>query len=203
MKLKSTYEENKTADIKLDRNKRYIKSFKNKELDISVVEILDEDNISKKYFLEPEFDYIINNNLINNEIYIPQYIEELKLKNSEGIIKDINKYEIIHTSNRKKGSLGSPIFLKNSDKIIGILKASAQIKKVNYGDFIYPVINIIKEEIRKNNGDGKYINGKYIYNDGKYYMGEFKNYIPNGKGIKYYKNGNILYDGNFINGKFE
>ena len=36
-----------------------------------------------------------------------------------------------------------------------------------------------------------------------YYFGEFKNNLPNGKGIKYYSNGNILYDGNLINGKFD
>ena len=35
------------------------------------------------------------------------------------------------------------------------------------------------------------MNGKYIWRDGKYYIGEFKDNIPNGKGIKYYKNGNI------------
>ena len=34
-------------------------------------------------------------------------------------------------------------------------------------------------------------------------MGQFKNYLPHGKGIKYYSNGNILYKGNFINDKFE
>ena len=73
----------------------------------------------------------------------------------------------------------------------------------NYGDFIYPAINIIKEDIRKKRNTGKYINGKYIWDDGKYYKGEFKNDIPNGKGIKYYSNGNILYEGDFINGKFE
>ena len=44
---------------------------------------------------------------------------------------------------------------------------------------------------------------EFIYGDGKYYLGEYKNDIPNGKGIKYYKNGNILYEGDFINGKFE
>ena len=57
-----TYEEYKAASIKLDINKRYIKSFKDKELDITIVEILDEDNISKDYFLEPELDDLINNN---------------------------------------------------------------------------------------------------------------------------------------------
>ena len=78
-----TYEEYKAASIKLDINKRYIRSFKDKELDITIVEILDEDNISKDYFLEPELDISLNNNLINKEIYIPQYIEGLKLKNKK------------------------------------------------------------------------------------------------------------------------
>ena len=53
------------ANIKLDKNKRYIKSFKDQRLDITVVEILNEDNISKEYYLEPELDIQINNKLIN------------------------------------------------------------------------------------------------------------------------------------------
>ena len=197
-----TFEEIKAANIKLDRNKRYIKSFKDQNLDITVVEIIDDDNITKKYFLEPELDIPLNNNLINNEIEVPQYIEEQNLKNAEGKIKDIFNYELCHLANTKEGSSGSPIFLKNSNKVIGIHKAGIE-NRENFGDFIYPVINIIKEDIRKKSNNGKYINGKYIYDDGKYYIGEYKNNIPNGKGIKYYKNGNILYEGNFINGKFE
>ena len=51
----------KLANIQLnDNKKRYIKSFKDKDLDISVIEILDEDNISKDYFLYPESNIIIN-----------------------------------------------------------------------------------------------------------------------------------------------
>ena len=44
------YEEFKAANIVLDRNKRYIKSFKDEKLDITVVEILDEDNMYKNIF---------------------------------------------------------------------------------------------------------------------------------------------------------
>ena len=114
----------------------------------------------------------------------------------------INKFELSYSVNTKKDSSGSPIFLKNSNKVIGIHKAGVG-NKENIGDFIYPIINIIKEDIRKIRNNCKYINGKYIYDDGKYFIGEYINNIPNGKGIKYYKNGNILYEGNFINGKFE
>ena len=48
------------------------------------------------------------------------------------------------------------------------------------------------------------IKNKKIQNDkGEYYIGEVYNNIPNGKGIVYYKNGNIKYEGEFINGKEE
>ena len=82
------------ANIKLGNKKRYIKSFIDIDLDITVVEILKEDNISKDYFLCPEFEIMINNNLINNMIYIPQYARGEDLVNARGIIKEINKYEL-------------------------------------------------------------------------------------------------------------
>ena len=193
----------KYVNIKLGNKKRYIKSFIDNELDITVVEILNEDNIIKDYFLFPELENKINNKLINNKIYIPQYAGGKELVNRRGIIKEINRYEFTHLVNTEKGSSGSPIFLENSIKVIGIHKEGNTVKQENYGDFLYPAIIIIKEDIRRKRDKGKYIDGKYIWEDNKYYIGEFKNNIPNGKGIKYYPNGNILYDGYFVNGKFE
>ena len=49
------------------------------------------------------------------------------------------------------------------------------------------------------NGKGK---GKYNYDDGAYFIGEYKNGLRNGKGIEYYSNGNIKYDGEWINDEF-
>ena len=55
--------------------------------------------------------------------------------------------------------------------------------------------------------EGDYINdkfegnGKYIYENENYYIGQFKNGLRNGKGILYYKNGNIKYNGNWVNDK--
>jgi len=196
-------EENKTVNIKLDINKRYIKNFIDEGLDITVVEILEEDNFNNKVFLEPDLDIPINNELIKYEISIPQYIiKEKKLMNAKGIIKSINKNELSHSVRTEKFSLGSPIFLKTSNNVIGIHKKGIE-KGENMGDFIYPVVKIIEEDIRKKRYNGKYINGRYIYDDGQYYVGEYKNNIPNGKGIKYNKNGIKLYEGDFINGKFE
>ena len=43
--------------------------------------------------------------------------------------------------------------------------------------------------------------GKYYYENGEYYIGQLRNNIPYGKGILYYKNGDIKYDGDFVKGK--
>ena len=84
----------KSANIKFDINKRYIKSFT--DIDVTIVEIIEEDNIFRDYFLLPELEEIINNRLINMNIYIPQYAEGKELKNAKGIIKEINNYEFTH-----------------------------------------------------------------------------------------------------------
>ena len=192
----------KLAHINLNNEKRYMKSFTNIGLDITIVEILNEDKISKDYFLFPDSEENINNDLINKAIYIPQYPKGKALMNAKGEIKEINGNEFTHLANTEQGSSGSPIFLENSIYVIGIHKEGSKNKSENYGDFIYSAINIIKDDIRIKRNTGKYINRKYIWDDDKYYIGEFKNNLPNGKGIKYYSNGNILYEGNFINGKF-
>ena len=138
-----------SANINLNNNKRYMKSFENIGLDITILQILDEDNISKDYYLYPEKEEWINNELINKTIYIPQYPDGKGLMNVKGIIKEINKYEFTHLVSTELGSSGSPIFLENSIQVIGIHKEGNIYKKENYGDFIYPAINIIKEDIRK------------------------------------------------------
>ena len=40
-----------------------------------------------------------------------------------------------------------------------------------------------------------------ILEDGQYYIGQFKNGLKNGKGIEYYSNGSIKYEGEFENDK--
>jgi hypothetical protein len=197
-----SYDNEYEINLKLDPSKRYIKSFIDEGLDITVIEILEEDKISKDHFLYNEL-LIDDNKLINSQIYIPQYAKGKELVNARGKIIKINKYEFTHLANTEYGSSGSPIFLINSERVIGIHKESNRDQTKNYGDFIYPVIDIIKNDIKMKRNMGKYINGKYIYEDGKYYLGEFKNNLPNGKGVKYYSNGNIQYEGHFRNGKYE
>ena len=59
----------KVANLKLVEKERYIKNFRDIGFDITVVEILDKDGISKDYFLYPERE-ITYDKLINSQIYI-------------------------------------------------------------------------------------------------------------------------------------
>ena len=42
-----------------------------------------------------------------------------------------------------------------------------------------------------------------FYENGEYYIGQWLNNHKHGKGIIYYKNGNIMYDGEYVNDKRE
>ena len=43
-------------------------------------------------------------------------------------------------------------------------------------------------------------NGKYTFPNGDYYIGDLKNGLPDGKGIRYTPDGKIRYKGDFVNG---
>ena len=53
--------ENNSINIKLDKNERYIKTFIDKKIDATLIQITSKDNIYKDYFLEPELGYDYNN----------------------------------------------------------------------------------------------------------------------------------------------
>ena len=62
--------EKKRKKIKLDKNERYIRDFRDMNIDAIVIEILPEDDISSDFFLLPNVDYLDNKKkLINREIY--------------------------------------------------------------------------------------------------------------------------------------
>ena len=178
--------QNEIKEIILNTNERYIKEYKYMNLDITIIEIIKEDNIDKKYFLLP---YIEEYNPINNKIYIVQFPHG-NLCHSKGEIIEINKYEMTYDVHTEIGASGSPIFLENTTRVIGIHKEGDKINKKNYGDFIYPIIKDLESNI-------------LYYEDGSYYKGELINGLRNGKGIDYYKNGKIGYDGDFVNDKYE
>ena len=132
--------------------------------------------------------------LKNKEITVVQYPGG-KLSYSNGRIKEIEKYEITHLASTEPGSSGSPIFIKDTIKVIGIHKSGTKDKKENFADLIGPIFNFFSNLTKEK--------GKIEYEDGKYYIGEILNGKPHGKGIKYNKNGNIIYEGECINGKAE
>lgn len=80
----------------------------------------------------------------NQKINIIQYPLGKELSNSEGTIKDINEYSysFSHLCSTESGSSGSPIFLDNSPYVIGIHKQGS--KKENYGNFIGPIVDSLK-----------------------------------------------------------
>ena len=115
----------------MNKSERFIECYKS--LDITVIEIRPQDKIEEKYFLLPNLE---TNEFINKEIYIPQFAGGL-LCSSEGMIMNIDKgFEIIHSAGTDNGSSGSPIFLKNSKKVIGIHKAGHKSLTQNYGTLI-------------------------------------------------------------------
>ena len=57
-------------EIILDRNERYIKSFKG-PIDVTLIEIIEKDNISGDKYLVPDLNYKNGfNNYLNNNFYI-------------------------------------------------------------------------------------------------------------------------------------
>ena len=178
-------------------------------LDIIIIEILEEDNINEYFFQLPYLDY---NNLKDKKIYIPQYPEGNKLNYSEGEILNINRYTMTYNASTKEGLSGSPIFLNNTTRVLGIHKEGNKSENENYGSFIYPIINVVNNKIiyYKDKYEGEYVNdkfegkGKYIYDEyDEYYIGEWKNGLRNGKGRQYYENENIIYEGDWVNDKRE
>ena len=209
----------KTIKIVLNQDERYIKTFKDKNLDIAVVQILHKDNIEDGNFLLAK-ENIDKNELISKNIYIPQYPEvgEKTLILSYGNIKEINKdNEICHSAKTSYGSSGSPIFLENTIEVIGIHKQKNNNNTENYADFIYPIFETIKnyfenktknkekekeieKEIKKKDDIIDYTNVKIYYENGKLeYEGGFFDNKFEGYGKYYYLNGKY-YEGQFKNG---
>lgn len=192
--------------IKLNNKERHIETFTDIGIDATVVEIIDNDEIEKGYFLSPELEHFSNISFFqNNQIYIPQYPLGKKITNSIGIIKKINNYEIFHTANTEEGSSGSPILLKDDIKVIGMHTGTKKNQNDNYaesnlGCFIFPIINILKESMRKMNQSKR----KRVENNGNYYIGELNNEgMKNGNGKLFSSDGRIIYEGEFYNDKPE
>ena len=139
-------------NINLNESERMIRSFRYLNIDSTVIEILEKDNIKDKYFLHPNLDYINGYKQFENmEILIPQYPGGKSISYSEGKIKLIiheTFYEFSHSSSTLSGSSGSPIFLKGTKLVLGIHKQRNKSKIENYSQFIGPKIDLLENDFK-------------------------------------------------------
>ena len=145
--------ESKMRKIQLNPEERFIKEFTDMNIDATVIEILPKDKIPEDYFLTVLLDYLYNyKKLIGQKITIIQYPKG-EPNYSNGLIKYLTqdgKYEFAHGASTLEGSSGSPIFLKNNIKVIGIHHGGQKDNSQNYGFFIGPIYNYFKN-FSKNN----------------------------------------------------
>ena len=83
--IKILYEnKKKELEIQLNQEERLIKSFKNYKdfsLDITIIQIIEKDQINEEYFLSPDLSYINNYDfVIIKDISIPQFPLEVSYK---------------------------------------------------------------------------------------------------------------------------
>ena len=200
--------------IKLNKSERFIEC--NEKMDVTIVEIIKNDNIEDNYFLIPNFEKIIE----GQKIFIPQFPKG-KLSYSFGKIIKVTDFDLTHDAGTDFGASGSPIFLTGTTKVIGIHKQGNDTKKENYGTLILPISELLQnrkdninfdekgksnrtnEVLALGNFDKKKEIRKIINVDGDYYIGQLKDGKMHGKGKLYFKNGNIKYEGDFANDKKE
>ncbi len=160
--------------IKLDIKERYIRFFP-KPVDITLIQILENDLIRENKFLYPDLDY---KNGYNNYKYKKYYLAGYPKNDSENINKEYERcissgtiinlneekeFEFEHDLDTRLGSSGGPICLYDSLLVIGIHNGGDSVVPVNFGTFLgYILEELNKEEIEEEipiNGSLEKING--------------------------------------------
>ena len=125
--------------------------------------------------------------------FIPKKLSKSEQKITERFTKI--DYMFYHNASTIEGSSGSPIILKDDDKVLGIHKGGIRGKKKNVGIFIGIILDVIKEY--KRNGEGK-----DYYEDGKIkYEGNFVDDEYDDEKGKFYDESGNKYEGKFTKGK--
>ena len=191
--------ENKTLKLKLDEKERFILYLKDLlNLDMTIVEIIYKDNIDESFFLLPVENETNYYKFLGRTIQVAQYPYGLFLSMSEGIIQGIaenNKYILYHNADTDHGSSGAPIVLKGENRVLAIHRGATPDHTKNIGVFIIGMISDIITQLQRN---GK---GVEYYKNGKVkYEGDFKNDEYHGNGTYYFENGEVYY-GEFYKGK--
>ena len=138
-------------EIALDKSKRYIKIFKH-PLDVTLIGIIESDNIPKGKFLYPDYNYKNGYHL-----YKPKFFCLAGYPNngiiygqrclSSGKITKIDNFEFEHSLDTTFGSSGSPICLIENNYVIAIHKSGNKSENINYGTFIGIIIDELEGNI--------------------------------------------------------
>ena len=146
----------KKVTIKLDKNNRIINTYI--EFDVTLIEILSEDNIKSKMFLYPDLNYKNEKNFsqyLNTQVYLAGFpnvpIHKGQRHMSSGLIKKIDENEknFEHSCDTRNGSSGSPI-INNNSLVIGIHYGGDKNNTTNYGYFIGAILDKLNLEKKEN-----------------------------------------------------
>ena len=123
----------------------------NKDLDITIIEIKNNDNIT--HFLDLDSDCLEEEGSIMFErksIYNISYPKDKDVSVSYGMINKINNSEIYHLCCTEKGSSGSPLINLRNNNVFGIHVGSSEKFNLNKGTFLkVPILEFINK--KKNN----------------------------------------------------
>ena len=194
-------------NIKMDSNR---KRYTNEVLDITIIEILEKDDINNFLTLDQQIksrislgkdDISINTNYISKNIYSNQSIYLLNYINnnnfeeiviSYGLLNKIDRREIQHKCFTGKGSSGSPILLLQTKTVIGIHCGGTSL--FNFGIFLlYPLLEFQNIDnnmtvIKRNVGDNNSLvlfdyNNNIINQQVNKIYNDIKNYFFNERNI--------------------
>ena len=150
--------EEKNFSIKLDNKERFIICFPEEDKDVTVIEILEKDNIPKSKYLVPDSSYKYGYDSYKKGRFIlagypSDEIYQKERHISSGEIKDIFDFEFSHSLDARNGSSGSPICLFSNTQVIGIHKQGDKKKPLNYGTFIGIIIDELEQKYQKKNNN--------------------------------------------------
>ncbi len=138
--------ETKSIDLSIERI-----TYFNKDYDITLIELKDEDKI--KDYLELDDNLFQDNSELfykNKSIYTLHYQNGENACVSYGLLHNIDKYNIMHNCSIDNNSSGSPILNLQSNKVIGIHNKNS----INYniGTLLkLPIKDFINQNLNKKN----------------------------------------------------
>ena len=140
----------KNIQIILDKSKRFIKVYE--DLDSTLIELQNEDNIPEKHYLYPDLNYKNKGytSYENIQVYTAGFpsveiYSKTRQMSAGKIIKLLEDYEFEHNCDTRKGSSGCPI-INYSGNVIGIHFGGERNKEKNYGYFIGGILERLKKD---------------------------------------------------------